>query len=740
MPNQSIKGIFNRLRRPSWTLPLNTSQDEAMSLFYASQYDKALQAIEDSIENGKLDEPQFIQSLNIKSRILTEMGEKQKGLKVSIEANKKCELAENPLLKIDSLIAQVIALFHLNEIEITGKLIQEILDLLKKTRRLDTIEKKLRISTLYYYQGRINRKKGEFKEAVEILNKTLLITEQLGTPYENAIILNELGIINGMKGDYSSSLEFFKQSLQLFDNLGNSASIVKLLNNIGQILWQQGNLDQALGYYLRGQELSEKLGQMKLSTVLLLNIGLIIEGRGDLDSAIDYFQKSLKNFEELKCLDEIAICLNNLGRVQQVKGELDSALKYYEKSLAILEELDNKREIAICDSNIGLLYQLKGDYPEAATYLSKTLVIQEELGNPLDLTSTLQNIIENYIHGGSKDSAEHYLKKLEEIAEKEQHKRISQQYQLCKALFLKMSERVIQRAEAQNLLTTIANSEILNHEVTVDAMLNLFELLLFELRTTGNQDVLVEVKELSQKLLAIAKSQQSFARLAEVYRLQSKLALLELDIKQSQFLLTQAQLIADTKGLRRLAQSISNEFDSLLNDLTKWDDFIERNASISERYELAELENMMGAILRKRESSYDDLPGEDPIMVLILDEAGLCLYSSTFTAEETTLQDQLIGGLLTSINAFMREAFSISGSIERIKHQNNTLLLKNVGPYLFSYVFQGQSYTAIQKLDKFIENIQDSPLWHDITKIRSTGRTDAVRDALDEAASLAFVQ
>jgi tetratricopeptide (TPR) repeat protein len=738
MPNQSIKEIFNKLKRPSWSLPLNASQEEAMTYFYAGQYDDALQVIENIIQHENLDEIQRNQSLLIKSRILSEKGEKQSALKIAIEVNNKCEEIENPLLHIDSLIAQTVALFQLNEVENTKKLIQEIHTNIKKTRRVSKNEKKLRVSTLYYYQGKINRKKGEFKEATAIFNKALLISEEIGSPYENAILLNELGIINGMKGDYDASIDYFKKSLEMFDKLNNSASIVKLLNNIGQILWQQGDLEQALDYYHRGQELSEKIGQKKLSTIILLNIGLIIEGRGDLDSAFDYFKRSLQNFEELKCQDEIAICLNNMGRVQQIKGELDLALQYYEKSLEILEELDNKHEIAICDSNIGLLYQLKGDYMEAASYLSKTLVIQEELGNPLDLSNTLQNIIENYVHGGSKESADHYLAKLKQIADKEQSKIIAQRYQLCNALVLKMSGRVIHRAEAQSLLTNIANAEVLNHEVSVDAMLNLFELLLFELRTTGNQDVLAEVKALSEKLLTIAKSQQSFTRLAEVYRFQSKLALLELDVKQSQTLLTQAQLIADTKGLHRLARAISNEFDSLLNDLSKWDDYIERNASITERYELAELETMMGAILKKRGSSYDDLPGEDPIMVLILDEAGLCLYSKTFASEETTLQDQLIGGLLTSINAFMQEAFSISGSIERIKHQNNTLLLKNVGPYLFSYVFQGQSYSAIQKLDKFIDNIQDSPLWDDINKIKSTGRTDAVRDALDEAVSLVF--
>ena len=146
---------------------------------------------------------------------------------------------------------------------------------------------------------------------------------------------------------------------------------------------------------------------------------------------------------------------------------------------------------------------------------------------------------------------------------------------------------------------------------------------------------------------------------------------------------------------------------------------------------------MMGAILTRKVSKYEDLPEEEPRMVLILDDSGVCLYSKNFT-EDTPLHDQLIGGFLTSINAFMQEAFSLSGSIERIKNQDNTILLKNVGPYLFSYVFEGQSYSAIQKLDKFTENLQNSPLWEDINKIRSTGRTTEVKSALDEVTTSVF--
>jgi tetratricopeptide (TPR) repeat protein len=721
-------------------LTLTANQEEAMALFFGGKNTDALQVAVEILEQENITKIEEIQALILKSQIHTEMGEQQQGLQASIRATLRCNDIAHPLLIIDSLFAQVTALFNLGEVDKSIKALNEAKLVLSKSRGVETSEKKRRKALNQFYTGRVLRKQGELKRAIKDLEKSLPVMEEIGYPYEYASILNELGIIHGMKGDYDAALNYSKKSLSIFEELKNSLFIVKILNNIGQTLWQKGDLDKALENYLRAQELSEQIGRKLISAVLLLNIGLISNDRGELDSALNYFNKSLLVFKELKRDNEAAICYNNLGRIFQVKGELDLALKHYKQSLSIFETIGNKHEIAACDNNIGMVYQLKGDYMEAAAYLAKTLVIQEEIGNPRDIAKTLQNLIENYIHAGAKESAEHYLSQLKETSEIGQNKIIEQEYKLCLALVLKMSGRVVQRAEAQNILTEIANSEILNHEVTVDAMLNLFELLLFELRTTGNQDVLAEVKDLSQKLLSIAKSQESFARLAEVYHLQSKLALLELDVKQSQYLLTQAQLIAETKGLYRLAQSISNEFDSLLNDLSKWDDYIDRNASISERYELAELENMMGAILRKRESSYDDLPGEDPIMVLILDEAGLCLYSSTFTTEATTLQDQLIGGLLTSINAFMREAFSISGSIERIKHQNNTLLLKNVGPYLFSYVFQGQSYSAIQKLDKFIENLQSSPLWDDITKIRSTGRTDAVRNALDEAASLAFVQ
>ncbi len=737
MPTQYIKQIINRLKGPEYTLVLSPNQQTAETLFFEGKYDDALQIIEKARLKEDFSENEQIQTMILKSNILNEMGEKQEGFQLSIRALQRSQQLDHPLLKFESLRAQINSLFLLGNLDQCQQVISESELLLKKSRRLNKNDKKKYRAIIQHYSGKILRKKGDLSEANTYLSKAYDELKELGNNYEQATLYNDLGINNAMKGNSDLALTYFKRSLSLYETLKNNSSSIKLYNNIGQILWQQGELEEALQHYLRGQSLSEKAGQKMYSAALLLNIGLINQSKGDLDLALDYFQKSLSLFQELDRSNEVAICQNNMGNIYQAKGELDIALGYYEKSLTYFEEIDNKYEMAASYHNIGIIYREKGDTVETSAQLAKALIIQKELGNPLEISGTLLLMIQNYIQSGSKDSTEHYLAKLNEI--RGENKVIEQRYQYAKAQVLIMSGRTVHKAEAQQILTEIVESEIIDHELTVEAMFHLFELLLFELQTTGNEDVIKEIKVLSHKIITIAESQKSFSDLAEIYRLQSKLALLELDVKESQRLLSQAQIIAETKGLHRLAQSISYEFDSLLNDLAKWNDFIERDASITERYELAELESMMSAILERKGKQYDDLPEEDPMMLLILDEAGLCLFSKTFPSE-SFLQDQLIGGLLTSINAFMQEAFSLSGSIERIKHEENTLLLKSVDPYLFAYVFQGQSYSAMQKLEKFIEAVHDSTLWEEITKIRSTGRSDKVNDALNEEISKVFLQ
>ncbi|MFX1251755.1 MAG: hypothetical protein ACFFCZ_09120, partial [Promethearchaeota archaeon] len=129
---------------------------------------------------------------------------------------------------------------------------------------------------------------------------------------------------------------------------------------------------------------------------------------------------------------------------------------------------------------------------------------------------------------------------------------------------------------------------------------------------------------------------------------------------------------------------------------------------------------------------------EKPIMFLILSGSGLCRFSKTFLPE-SEVNDQLIGGFLTAIQGFSSEIFA--QSIDRVKMEKYTLLMKSEEPFLMCYVFQGQSYTAQQKLSRFTNNIMNAiSMWQALKEIEKKGcpLTDEIKNYLDTTLTNTF--
>ena len=58
-----------------------------------------------------------------------------------------------------------------------------------------------------------------------------------------------------------------------------------------------------------------------------------------------------------------------------------------------------------------------------------------------------------------------------------------------------------------------------------------------------------------------------------------------------------------------------------------------------------------------------------------------------------------------------------SKSIDRIKIGENTILINPIEPFMVCYIIKGQSYPAIQKLDRFTETIKNnSEIWDALNK------------------------
>jgi len=124
-------------------------------------------------------------------------------------------------------------------------------------------------------------------------------------------------------------------------------------------------------------------------------------------------------------------------------------------------------------------------------------------------------------------------------------------------------------------------------------MVNLCNLLIQELKENAEMELLDDIKDLLQKLKAIAEEQSSDSILAEVYRLEALLALAELDLKETKILLEKGYTVAKEKGLTTIMSSIREEQNRLTEKIELWESLQEMKAPLKETLKHVKIEESM---------------------------------------------------------------------------------------------------------------------------------------------------
>ncbi|UCG03245.1 MAG: tetratricopeptide repeat protein [Candidatus Heimdallarchaeota archaeon] len=572
----------------------------AKDLLFLGKFIDALQNIDQLEKIDSKEDSLKIESQIYKSLILTRLGNNVEGLKLAEKALKETVRIKNQSLEIAAYISKITALLDTGDFDNSLEAIEEAERLQISINKIGEHDFIARNATLNYLKGKAFRKKGDLNRAIKHLEHSLTIQQDLGNKFEIADAQNDLGIIHATKGNLDMALISLDQSLMVFQELDLRQQIIKSTNNLGMIYGIKRDHNRALDYYQRSLALSEEIENKHFTAALSLNIGLIHRQKGDLTSALEFFEKAKIVFEELEHERELATCFNNIGAAYNILGEFNQALSFLQEGLKLAEKFGDKREISTSLQNIANVHEIRGDFDTAITYYKKSLEISEEIGSNYDIADLLYNLIVVSISAGFSENANFYLEKLSDINNEEKDDLINQKYRLSKAIVLRTSERLIKRAEAQQLFQDLAQEEILDIELTISALLNLCELLILELKTSGSEEVLKEVKIILERLFEMAEEQHSYLWLTEIYLLQAKTSLLELNISKAQDLINQAMVIAEMKGLNQLEKTISLEHDLIFSQLNKWNKIIEQKPSVSEVLELTQFEQFLERMVFKK--------------------------------------------------------------------------------------------------------------------------------------------
>ncbi len=686
------------------------------------EFFEALELLEELRENKELSETEILTLDITESRIDFYFGKYAEAIWKAEKTLIRCEKTNNTLLIVKNLLLLTEILIHQGRLDEAYQKIETCEKYLKKS----TDDESKMTKTLYAFMSRLKGQYysniGKREEAKEFLEISIELNQELGNRMEYA---RALDLISSTIRDIDAkkAYEILEESLEIRKEIGNKYEIANTLNRMGIVNMSEGKLDEALSYYEESRNLAEGYGNLNFLSILNMNSGNVYKSRGNLNKALDYYLESSKQARDSGNRLLTSGVLFNLSDIYRQKGELDKALEYQERCLILFKEFNNPNYDLASLQQLGVIYLSKGNLNLAKEQLQKSLILSEEAGTKQKSVAILYNLIITLVELNEFEQAEKYLEKMEENKKHLDNKIVEQQYSIAKALILKRGTRLAKKASAENLLRNVIESEVVSHELTVSAILHLCELLIQELKITDEPDLWTEVRSLMKRLLNIAKSQDSHLLLAETYWLQSKLALIDLELKEAKTMMNQAQFMAEEKGLERLAVRISNEYDELLNNLEKLEELDKKDATFQEIMDFVKLDDILLQLIRKGEIELQRKSPEEPVMLVIQDKSGRTVLTESFDTT-TQIDSELLGGFLAAINSFAGEIFSSSGHIERIKHEEYTLTLQAIDPLLVTYVYKGLSYEAINKLSLFVKTLRESKdVWEELLKLTKSQRT-----------------
>ena len=275
----------------------------------------------------------------------------------------------------------------------------------------------------YSIKGKIIASKGDLKQALELMEKSLTIFQSLGNQLEVANTLNTLGRFNYMVSNIAKSIEYSEKALKIAEDLGYKKQKASALANIGTCYINSGDKMKALDYMEKALTIYENLGDKYNIAANLTRIGNICTDMGNYPKALEYFQKALKSSLAFSPLtDMTARIFNNTGNVYGHLADYLKALDYYQKALEINVQLGNKAGSAFNYSNIASIYQNIGSTEKALDYYQKSLKINEEVGNKAQEAADLHSIGSLYIDILDDKKAAEFIQKALSINEKIKNK------------------------------------------------------------------------------------------------------------------------------------------------------------------------------------------------------------------------------------------------------------------------------------------------------------------------------
>jgi len=274
--------------------------------------------------------------------------------------------------------------------------------------------------------GLVHQKQGHNEEALDYLNRALLMQPDKSTP-AHIHILNDLGWSYCSAGNFDQAEGLLIQALQLVEKLKNQAPLVynqlsaRTLYYFGVLAWSRHDFVLALQLTERSLGIYETIRDDHYTGKVSQFIATLSWRRGELKKAREYYQRYLAAQRKSGEAYYLLRSLQGLGVISQDEGEWDKSYDYCAEALSLAERIGDVTAMADLNSNLGMVGDERGDWDQALAFFQRAIELQQKLeGDSYGRRVVLVNLGHLRAKQGEMAEAERLFNEAQVLAERSQ--------------------------------------------------------------------------------------------------------------------------------------------------------------------------------------------------------------------------------------------------------------------------------------------------------------------------------
>lgn len=224
---------------------------------------------------------------------------------------------------------------------------------------------------------------GKTSRAIELYQRRLEITQDIGNLQDESKIMSDLGLAYATLGETNRAIEIYKQALAIDREMNNRQGEGAILANLGNAYFASGEFQRAVEVSEQAQAIASELGGHKGDGKTLSNMGYAHATLGQASQAIKFYEQSLPLLRESGDRFREGNTLGNLGNACFATGEFPRAVEVYERALAIARETGDREGEGVALRDLGNAYIALGKPRQAIMCSEQCLTILYEISDSL---------------------------------------------------------------------------------------------------------------------------------------------------------------------------------------------------------------------------------------------------------------------------------------------------------------------------------------------------------------------